>query len=43
MYRIREVDGDDETDDLRDLHLRTFDPQEAPMGDFSDGYRRSSR
>lgn len=38
MYRVREVDGCDEAEELMALHLRTFDPQEAPMGDFSDGY-----
>lgn len=37
-YRIREVDGDDEVEVLTALHHETFDPQEAPMGDFADGY-----
>lgn len=36
-YKIREVDGDDEHDDLISLHLRTFGPHE-PMADFSEGY-----
>lgn len=38
MYRIREVDGTAQVAVLKALHLQTFDPDEAPMGDFSDGY-----
>jgi GNAT superfamily N-acetyltransferase len=37
MYRIREVDGDDEADTLATLHLRTFGSN-APHGDYGDGY-----
>lgn len=36
-YRIREVDGSDEEDILRELHLLTFFDT-APMPDFSEGY-----
>ena len=36
-YRIREVDGDDEADELTSLHLQTFGDHE-PMADFGEGY-----
>lgn len=37
MYRIREVDGDDEFDTLTTLHHRTFGPG-VPQGDYGDGF-----
>jgi hypothetical protein len=36
VYRIREVDGDDEADTLAELHLATF--KDIPVADFDDGY-----
>lgn len=38
MYQVREVSGVEQAGVLKALHRQTFDPQEAPMGDFSDGY-----
>lgn len=37
MYRIREVDGDDEADTLATLHHRTFEPS-VSHGDYGDGF-----
>lgn len=37
MYRIREVDGDDEVEILSLLHHQTFTPS-VPHGDYGDGF-----
>ena len=37
MYRIREVDGEDYADELRELHLAAFKDL-AAVPDFLDGY-----
>lgn len=38
LFRIREVDAEDEHETLTELHQQTFLPGEAPMADFTEGH-----